>query len=325
MLKWIGRILYVVVIFILTIQIYSFAYFSKLQNYHDDNIADRIDDDLAYMEGLNTLMGIDYFRESPTLYAYSGEATDDDSSYRLDVSVYAVGASSEEASFDGYAILANNISIVENGEEVLDPILRITAELDQATLKVDDELSDRGSVFYNPSQPFAYYNIPVLFLFDTDNYLRNPETGDIASLERIEVNYSNGDKDDDGNFVFSDIPLFIASTSEISEAALGDLKDPNLTIDPEIYRIRAGFDDQFPSDTEIETLNLNTSRNDLSAYNGVVWRTMGIYTLIIALLTYLVFFHRRIREHIRSKNEPERPLSSNKALFTDYVEKKDER
>jgi hypothetical protein len=325
MLKWIGRILYVVVIFILTIQIYSFAYFSKLQNYHDDKIADLIDDDIAYMEGLNTLMGIDYFRVTPTLYEYSGESTDDENSYRLDVSVYAVGASSEEASFDGYAILVNNISIIEAGEEILDPIIRITAELDQQTLMVDEELSDRGSVFYNPAQPFAYYNIPVLFLFDTDNYLRDPESGDIASLERIEVNYSKGEKDDDGNFIFSDIPLFIASTSEISEAALGDLKDPNLMIDSEIYQIRDGFEDQLPSDTDVQTLNLNTTRSDLSAYNGVIWRTMGIYTLIIALLTYLVFFHRRIREHIRTKNEPKRPMSSNKALFTDYVEKKDER
>ncbi|MFP4177759.1 MAG: hypothetical protein ACLFTZ_03245 [Acholeplasmataceae bacterium] len=317
MFKWIGRILYIVVVFILTIQIYSFAYFTKLQNYYDDTIADRVDDDIAYMEGLNTLMGIDYFRMSPTLYEYSGEASDDDSSYRVDLSVYAVGATSEEEAFDGYAILANNVAIVEHGETVEDPIIRITVELDRPTLMVDEELSDRGSVFYNPSEPFAYYNIPVLFLFDTDNYLRDPDTEEIAVLERIEVNYSSGETDDDGNFIFSDEPLFIASTSAIDEAALGDLKDPNLTIDPDIYRIRDDFEDQMPSDADVEELNLNTSRNDLSAYNGVVWLTMGIYTLIIAILTYLVFFHRRIREYIRTKNEPERPVSSNESLFRD--------
>jgi hypothetical protein len=323
MLKWIGRILYVVVIFILTITMYQIAFTSAAQDYYEDEIADLIDDDIAYMEGLNTLMGIDYFRVKPTLYEYSGEATDGDNSYRLDVSVFAIGATDEDMLLEGYAILVNNISIIEAGEEILDPIIRITAELDQEILLVDEELSDRGSVFYNPSQTFDPYNIPVLFLFD--EYLRNSDSGDIASLERIEVNYSKGEKDDDGYFIFSDIPLFIASTSAIDEAVLGDLKDPELAIDPELYQIRDGFENQIPSDTDIQELDLNTSRNDLSAYNGVIWRTMGIYTLIIALLTYLVFFHRRIREHIRTKNEPKRPISSNKALFTDYVEKKDER
>ena len=148
MLKWVGRILYVVVISLLSLQVYSFAYYSKLQEYYTDNVAENINDDAVLLNGVNTLMGIDYYRESPVLYEYINDTGD----YQISVGVYAIGITSNEINYDGYVILVNNVCIVENDVVLQDPLLKISVELDTDTLMVDNTLSNRGSVFFDSSE-----------------------------------------------------------------------------------------------------------------------------------------------------------------------------
>lgn len=318
MLKWVLRIIYVIVISVLSLQIYHFAYFSKLQAYYDEHVADLIDDDEAYLIGMNTLMGLNYFRQSPLLYLYEQDSGD----YQLRVSIRAVSASTETEHFNGYVVFVNHVRIHEDGVLVENPVLRITVELSEASLTVGDEHINTGSVFFDPGQPFAFYNVPLLFLFDTENYLKVPDTGVIAVLNTLEISYSNGEREDNA-LVFNPVPLFIASRFEINEAVLGDNKDADFDFDVDMYRLHGLFAGDMPDESEIMLYDLVAERADLSRYNHLVWRTMLIYTAIVLALTYLLFFHKRVMETIRAKryqHDDPKP-KSRQTIFHDHEEK----
>lgn len=320
MLKWVGRALYVMVISLLSLQVYSYSYYSKLQEYYSEVVADNVDDDAVFLKGINTLMGIDYYRDSPVLYEY----IKDDGDFQLSVRVYAVGIMSDKTYYDGYMVFVNDVVIIEGGEALVDPVIEIAIELDQATLLVNEVMTDSGSIVYDSKQPFAYYNVPVLFLFDADSYLKIPDEDGFSNLTRIEVSYSNRSVDEDDHYVFNESPLFIAASVPISESAYN--KDTNLSIDSSIYQLRAQFTDNIPSDAEITSFNLVTDRDNLSEYNGVIWRTMGIYIAIVAGITYLLFFHKKVREHYKTRNYGVKPDGANavnaEPIFKD-VEYKD--
>jgi hypothetical protein len=296
MLKWVGRILYVMVISLLSLQVYSFAYYSKLQEYYTDNVAENINNDELFLNGVNTLMGIEYYRNSPILYEYIKDTGD----YQLTVRAYAVGIMSNNEYYDGFIILVNDVRIVEDSVVVENPIIKISVELDANTLNVDNELTNRGSIFFDSEQPFAYYNVPVLFLFDAEDYLKVPDQDTFANLTRIEVNYSNRDLDEDDVLIYNESPLFLGTTAATSESAFN--KDATLSINSNDYRLRAQFADDVPTDAEIASFNLVTDRGDLSPYNWTVWRTMIIYGIIVAGVTYLLFFHKKVREHYKTRN-----------------------
>jgi len=296
MLKWFGRALYVMVISLLSLQVYSYSYYSKLQDYYSDVVADNVDDDTIFLKGINTLMGIEYYRESPILYEY----IKDDGDYQLTVRIYAVGIMSDDAFYDGYMIFVNDVVIVEDGVTLIDPVIEIAIELDQNTLLVNEELTKSGSIVYDSEQAFAYYNVPVLFLFDADSYLKVPDQDAFANLTRIEVTYSNRNVDEDDNMIFNDSPLFLSTTVINSESAYN--KDANLSINPSDYQLRAQFTEDTPNDAEITSFNLVNDRDNLADYNAVIWRTMIIYIIIVAGITYLLFFHKKVREHYKTKN-----------------------
>jgi len=164
---------------------------------------------------------------------------------------------------------------------------------------VDNTLSNRGSVFFDSKEPFAYYNVPLLFLFDAEDYLKVPDQDVFANLSRIEVEYSNRELDDNDMIVYNETPLFLATTATTSESALN--KDATLAINSSDYRLRDLFADNSPTDSEIATYNLVTDRGDLNPYNWVVWRTMIIYVLVVIGITYLLFFHKTVRAHFKAK------------------------
>jgi len=312
----------IVAIALISVQVYGFAFFSKLQAYYEEHVVENINDEVVFFKGINTLMGLDYYRESPLLY----EKTIDEGNYQLRISIRSVGATSESTPIDGFAILVNNVKILEDEVEVENPIIRVTVQLDANTLLVGDEFSNRGSIFYNPEQPFAYYNVPILFLFDTVNYMKDAETEAISSIERIEVSYSNGSQDSDNNYIFNSSFIFLATTGPNDEAVLGNNKDEAFFLDQNLYQLQNQFEGDTPSETELVAFSLNTDRDDLGAYNHLVWRTMAIYILVVTLVTYLLFFHKRVREHFRMKKVRPKALGADgihleDAIFKDIEEK----
>lgn len=328
-MKWIGRIIYILLVSFTTLFIFRYGENKKHQAYFDEHIAGHLDDDAVLLKGINTLLGVNYYREDPLLYQYVSDQGD----YQFKLTAYAVGIAYEEA-HDGMMFILNNLKIYEDGELVIDPLIKIHITLSDETLLIDKEYKSEGNIGFDPHQPFSVYNVPALFLFETPNYLEKPtidakgkatfpsQTGgtpEYATITSITVKYSNRSKDEQGRFIFNDTPLFIGKDGPINEPVLDQHKDENFQITHEDFRLKAHFSNLEPNADELALYHLNASRDSLKPYNRIVWQTMIIYTLSIAVITYFIFFHKMVREKMQSKKEtPNQPdSSSDRVIFKD--------
>jgi hypothetical protein len=140
-----------------------------------------------------------------------------------------------------------------------------------------------------------------------------------ASIETLTLEYSNGETNDNGSYVFDEIPFFVASTEEYRDAVHDDHKDSNFQIDPESYRLSDDFGTDGLTDDDIAAFNLVTEKDDLSAYNGVMWRIMLVYVLVVVVITYFLFFHKYVRQRLQMKKQQDIKVSK-EAIFKDEVE-----
>lgn len=300
MMKWIGRSIYILLITFVSVTVFRIAYTAKLQKYYETEIKDFINDEETLLRGLNTLLQINYYREDPLLYQYQNATGD----YQFNLAMYAIGITADNNHYDGMMLVINNLKITENDEIVENPILKMSVTLSHETLLVNKTYTNTGSIYYDPSQPFSIYNVPALFLFDAENYLLVPDTNNdnpdvFATIDTVTLEYSNGSTDDDNNYIFNEVPMFVGSKVEYNEMA--HFKDSSFSIDPELYQINANFGENGLTDDVINSFNLVTDQDSLKPYNGTVWRIMSIYVLAVVVVTYFLFFHKYVRERMRSK------------------------
>lgn len=295
MLKWILRFFYIMIISVATLYVYGSANYGRLEEYYAKYMADEIDNDAVYLKGINTLMNLEYHQEN-AIYT-SPESTDTE---HIKVSVYAIGIKNDGKYYDGMMVFVNELEIYEDGKLVENPIIKITAHLSDKTYKFNDELTDTPYVVYDSTKAFPYSYAPTLFLVYAEDYLLIPDTENYATVNRISVSYSNGEINEEGQYVFNPTLLFAGANEEVSEAAYN--KAINLNLNESSFRLTETFGDELSLD-EIETLNLNTERGSLKEFNGVIVKTMLIYGLIVLALTYVLFFHKFVMAKIRNKRE----------------------
>ncbi len=323
MMKWIGRSIYILVLLFISVSVYRIAYTAKLQNYYEAEIKDNMDDQETLLRGLNTLLTINYYRESPVLYHYESATGD----YQFDLSTYAIGITADKKPYNGMMFVINNIKIKKNGELLENPIIKMSVTLSDATLLVNKDFSNTGSVYYDPAQPFSIYNVPALFLFDAENYLQVPDTTDqFASIEKITLEYSDGKLNNDKELLFDEVMLFVGSKTEYQGAA--HFKDNSFAIDQSFYQINAQFGADGLTQDDIDNFNLVTEQDDLSPYNGAIWSILSIYVVAVSVVTYFLFFHKYVRARLQAKKEESYQGSSNnksETIFKDepFDSKKD--
>ncbi len=300
MIKWLGRTVYIIIILLLTVQIWFFAFQSKLQQFYEEHMASYVDDNDAYLVGMNTLADIDYHQETP-IYSFSSNNPD----YRFDVNIHAIGAlitnsDNDQERVDGFLLYVNKINIKTNEN----PIIRLTVTLDQSSVIVRDSdgnntLVNKIQMEYNPNLDFPSSNIPVLFLVKTEGSLVVPETGILANVKTVKIEMGTIDVNE--QIIYDPKALFIASNEIVPEGAY--VKDDQMIISSEDYSLRSLFVDELPSESEIETYHLITTRFDLNEYNGIIWRTMIGYGFMVIIITYLLFFHKNVMIKIRAKKD----------------------
>ena len=320
MMKWIGRSIYVLAIVFISVVVFRLAYTAKLQEYYDTEVRENMDDDEKLLKGLITSLTIDYYQETPKLYEYISDEGD----YQFNLSAYAIGISYGEEKYDGLMFVINDIMIREDDELIENPIIRMSVTLSHQTLLVNEEYQNNGSIIFDPVLQFSIYNVPALFLFDAPNYMLIPNEDEnaepaYASIETLTLEYSNGETNDNGSYVFDEIPFFVASTEEYRDAVHDDHKDSNFQIDPESYRLSDDFGTDGLTDDDIAAFNLITEKDDLSAYNGVMWRIMLVYVLVVVVITYFLFFHKYVRQRLQMKKQQDIKVSK-EAIFKDEVE-----
>lgn len=308
MLKWFLRILYFIVIAVLSLQVYGYGYFQQLEAYYKDNLEPNLEDEVAYMEGMNTLLGLSYFSENADLFDIS--VSEGDIQYRF--SIRTVGAVTDDLGVDGYAMMISDIHITHEGTLLERPILKMTVEMSDNTFLVDGDYTNVKSLIYDIDNPFSFQNIPVFFMFDYDGYNVIPETEQFADITRIEILY--GWVNDDV-YEFSPVPIFLATQTPSNEAALYKTNDFSISND---YRLMPLFDENTPDEIQIATYNLNTTRDDINAYSYILTRIIVIFLVAVFVVTYFLFFHGSVMRFYKKKKAMRQPkIENNNSIFKD--------
>jgi hypothetical protein len=294
MLKWILRFFYIMIISVATLYVYGSANYGRLEAYYEAYMADEIDNDDVYLTGINTLMNLAYYKQTPV---YTYESASD--THNLKLSVYAIGIQNEGVYYDGIMVFVNQIDVQDkDANKIENPIIKITAHLSDKTYKLGDELVDNPSVVYDSTKNFPYSYAPTLFLVFAEDYLQIPDTETFATLDRISVSYSDGSRGEDGQYVYDTTWLYVGAMGDVGEAAYNKVTD--FTLDQSAFRLSETFGEELSAE-EIASLGLITARGDLKEFNGVIVKTMAIYTVIVMALTYVLFFHKYLMEKIREK------------------------
>ncbi|HAX03929.1 MAG: hypothetical protein A2Y45_07575 [Tenericutes bacterium GWC2_34_14] len=294
MLKWILRFFYIMIVSVATLYVYGSANYGRLEAYYEAYMADEIDNDDVYLTGINTLMNLAYYKQDP-VYSYTS-ASD---THNLKLSVYAIGIQNEGVYLDGIMIFVNELDVIDGeGNPIENPIIKVTAHLSDKTYNLNDELVDTPSIVFDSTKEFPYSYAPTLFLVYAEDYLLIPETNTYAMIERISVSYSDGTRDESGQYEYDTTWLLDVANGDPGEAAYNKVTD--FTLDETSFRLTEIYGEELTAE-EITTLGLVTDRGDLKEFNGVIVKTMVIYTLIVMALTYVLFFHKYIMEKVREK------------------------
>lgn len=323
MLKWILRFFYIMIISVATLYVYGSANYGRLEAYYATYMADELDNEVEYLKGINTLMNLAYYQETPV---YQFVSTSEE--HHLKVSVYAMGITDNNTHYDGIMIFVNELELYDQDDQLIEkPIIKITAHLSDKTYKSGEEMTDTPTVVFDSTKDFPYSYAPTLFLIYAENYLLIPETDTYATIDRISVAYSTGERNDDGQYKYDTTWLFVGAGEEVSEAAYN--KDNALLLDEASFRLSTLFGEELTAD-DIETLGLITDRGSLKEFNGVIVRTMVIYSLIVIALTYVLFFHKYVMEKIKEKRfdkeQPKKdPDKVQEAIFQDIEYPKDDK
>jgi len=311
-----------------TIIVYTTSYYDSLSNYYNENMSNP-DETYKYLTGINTIMDLDYFVNIP-LYSYS--VTQGDQQFTL--RVYAMGYTLNKKLYDGIMIFVNQVKIVEEDELVLNPKIKIEVTLSDKTYQINTGegkvLTDKPYSVFDPDKTYPYSYIPVLFLSYSENYLLK-EDDTFATVDSIKISYSNGETGVNG-FMYNNKALFYTSTNHnLVDQVLNDQEaffvDYNYEFDHDNYQLTKSFNlgpnKTHPDLDDIRAFQLVTESGDLRPYNIVIWRNMTIYVLVVLGLTYVLFFHKKVKEKYFNKkygqNKKDLKALEEKSLFKDEV------
>jgi hypothetical protein len=251
----------------------------------------------VYLKGLSTLEYLDYIQSEPFYFVDEGDNPD----VTFKMGIYAIGKTIGSDKVDGFLFYIYDVSVKDEENNVInDPSLQINVTLDQETYKPgnSENLYDEITVTYNPDQTAS---LSYLALYNAKDYLAVTDQDDVfANVTKIEVLYSVGDKTSSGAYEYLEIPLFVAANNITSETP-GLIKVLDFEMDPAEYQLRSQFSEPTPSEAELTTFGLSTEQFNLNKYNWYIWRALIIYILVIIVVTYFLFFHKRVMEKRRFK------------------------
>ena len=303
MLKWFLRITYIMILSIATMYVFGSSNYSRLTDYYEKYMMDYINDTEVYLEGINTVMNLDYHKEIITAKTYTSQ----DEKMTLTLNFYAIGATVDKKLYDGLMIFVNNVRIENEDGVLINPILKIEVLLSDETYKSETGKSNIAVVEYNPTQKFPFSYVPIIFLLNAENYLLIDDDSDIdayATIESISISY--GVMDADGIVNYDPTLLFIGSDTILEDPAY--IKANDFQIDESLFDLKSLFAGDRPTDQEIESLGLITTRGSLTEFNYIIWKNMAIFGVVVIALTYVLFFHKIVWQKIQERKQVDKPV-----------------
>ncbi len=297
--KWIGRLFYAILIVFMTFFIIQSAFDARSNAYLLENMTDEWDNEAQFFKGVNTLLDLDYMTSDPIIPAY----VDDTGAHRLTFQLYGIGYTDQEGNhLEGLMIFINDIVIYEQDErtgfmeQVENPYIRLTIYTDELIENSTDTVVYTGFEGQNFAAGFVFEQASEEVAFDLEK-----SDGTIATITRIDVDYSNG-ASNGGSLVYATESVMIIANETVEDPVYDDsLKISDFSYDPEAYRLADDIT-AFPvTDAEASSLNLFIDRDDITAYNWEMIRIYLLYAGFVIIITYLLFFHKKTMAMIRAK------------------------
>lgn len=297
--KWIGRIIYAILLIFVTFFVMSGANDARSNAYLAENMSNNWDDEEEFFVGINTLLNLDYITEEPIIPAY----VDDTGKHQLTFQIYGIGYTDTDGNhLDGVMLFVNDLLIYEEDEtsglykKVENPYVRLTIYTDEPIEDSADFVSYSG---------FEGQNFSAGFLFDQESveiaYDLTMDDGSLATITRIDIDYSNGSSDGT-DLIYKPESLMIISDTLVDDPVFEDsIKISDFSYDAADYRLQDQLTTWPVTDAEADALNLFIERDDITAYNWDMIRVYLIYGLFVIIVTYLLFFHKKTMQYIYAK------------------------
>jgi hypothetical protein len=306
-----------------TVMVYTSSYVDATVEFYNDHMSD-VDDTAEFMIGISTIMDLEYFQENP-VYQYKVDSGD----YQFTLSMHQFGYTYNKKLSDGIMIFINQVKITYDGILLENPVTKLEVSLSDQTYLERGSSNKTDLVIreFNPSKLVTAAYLPVLFLlYDEDNLQKSD--GTFSSIDSIKLGFSAGELDQNSALIYN--TLFFTSTNstlidEIVSNDESEFVDYTYEFNHESFQLTNNFnlteEKTFPSEQEILTYQLITEKGDLAAYNYIIWRSMSIYILIVILITYVLFFHKIVKEKYFNKKYPKKTKDlkeiQEKSLFKD--------
>ncbi len=303
MLKWVGRILYLVFIFFLFMIVadgYPFVELAYGLDYIEP--AEDYQEAIARQVGL---WGIYYSDEKIGNQSYSNvdEAIDD--AYKITFSLYPLivpHSTFPESNIynDGFIISFEHFSEDVNGYTLELVVHRPDTNVEKVVRIVLGENITKYVVFASTALLANYRDNPD----DSGETTLGVGTFDVLAIY-VYAHIPN---------VEGKVPLYMTEQNGANRTMPSGLispKDTNLILNHSDYSFSSILmaDGEITAD-EIESYSIvDTYLNpDLSEYNHIYWIVSGVYLLLIIVIPYFWFFHKKVMAKFRSKN-PQKPMT----------------
>lgn len=318
-MKWIGRILYIVFVFIVTLLVIQFAQINGLLNYYENEavifLAEENYDREAYIERYMTVNIVDTYLKDPVYLVES-----DDEKFAFDFAIYQLKvADKDDNEFTYLAFYFNEYEF--NYEELLNDYEAFEENNRLARIGLEIKVAGNSQIIENYFT-IDYKNRLALIMFEqvTNDALENvfdytmnieaPEEGLVYQTKEIEritlkledFTLSKDQNTDPAETVIANIVSDQNNDlSNVDNLVLenGVLTSTNFNGSINSYLLDELYEDeQLLGSTDYDVLDEYQEKS--------IRKILGIYFIIVIVITFLLFFLKPLKNHINYKRMEKR-------------------
>jgi hypothetical protein len=311
-LKWVGRILYLIIVGVATYFLFSLALGNRGYEYLQEAKAKAMEDPnyLLSVVGV-TQYGTDTksFSEKAPLYSasYSYKSADETIEYRVNIEMYPVTYVLKKEVSDSLAIVIRDL-VIKDDRALIDESTAsntITATFTFNT-PITDPKKENEYLTYTASIGALYDNSLRLCLI-SEASLYNYKLSQDVDITKINLKFKNKEADSSDVLFLSLVNSLYPDTPE-EDLFAANAEQRTFSVTHASYDLSTKYDykvgGDFPKSSHVY-YNADIEK-ELKSHNGVIVKYMAIYIPILLVITYLLFFNKIVVAIVRKKIDKKR-------------------
>jgi hypothetical protein len=298
-MKWIGRILYVVIVGVVTYFMITVALAARTSAFLEDSRDEIKKSDTFLLSTLTvtTYNGASeaYILREPIFqqdFSVAGDTPEVEYLYRVNIKVYTLAVFNKKSNVNCFAIILKDIIISdEKAVKDSDGIYQLSAKFTFSDeVKIDE---NKTSTVANVTVSPIYDSSSGIILIN-ESSLKGPD-GNSVSINKIDFYYKTEAAEESFLSLYQTTPDYSFTGKDqfgtIDATRLYDFSGDALKLNK-----------THPSAVSNDLIYYNPdSINGLKSKNIVIVRYMSIFVAIVIVITYLIFFHKTVWALVKAK------------------------